>query len=290
MSSGEKQLILVVDDEEQLRKLKRMVLERAGYSVLLAASGPEALAISRGYAGDIHLLISDIEMQGMSGLDLARRMTAERPGMRVLLDSGNPGYAEKIDFPFLAKPFLPHQLLDAVAQVLQSQNTDEAVSRLRPEEPSSVPARAKPVEPIRPHKKHWRPPDTAALWGAAAAILLAIVPLGLYQLRSRLSLPETLSLRATRGLVSAPLATSDRPLILNLDTSGLPQRDSYRIDILTEGGEVIATSRAPAHGSSASLTSTGLRPGTKFIRLSDLSGNLLREYTLQVRGKQVVSP
>jgi CheY-like chemotaxis protein len=291
MSSGDKQLILVVDDEDQLRKLKRTLLERAGYAVLLAASGSEALAISRGFAGDIHLLVSDIEMQGMSGLDLARRMTAERPSMRVLLNSGNPGYAEKTDFPFLAKPFLPHQLQNAVAQVLQNGVISEAVPRRYSEEQASVsPISAVPVEIIRRHKKlSWRLPQTATYWAAAALIVLAVVPLGLYQRRSRLSLTNTLTLHATRGLVN-PVVTSGRALILNLDTSGLPQQDSYQIETLTEAGQVIAASRARAHDSTVSVACPGLGPGVYFVRLYDPSRNLLREFALEVRGKQVATP
>jgi CheY-like chemotaxis protein len=288
MLSGGKQVILVVDDEEQLRKLKRMLLERAGYFVLVAANGPEALAISHGYSGEIHLLVSDIEMHGMSGLDLARQMTAERPGVRVLLNSGNPGYAEGIGFPFLAKPFLPSQLQDAVTQLLSSRDGGPVLHPYS-EEPSIAPAPPTLVETIRPRK--WRPwllRQSAAYWAAASIIVLA-VPLGLYQFRSRSSPPDTVNLYVTRGPVNFAAAPR-RPLILNLDISGLPRQVSYQIEILTEAGQVIAASRAPAHGSIVSVTSPGLPSGVYFVRLYDPSRTLLREFALQVRGKQAAAP
>ena len=57
----------------------------------MAGGGAEALTVSRGYDGRIDLLLSDIEMNDMSGIDLAHQMTAERRGLRVLLKSGKSG-------------------------------------------------------------------------------------------------------------------------------------------------------------------------------------------------------
>jgi CheY-like chemotaxis protein len=84
VSSDKRKVVLVVDDEEQVRNLTRRILERAGYRVLMAGDGPEALAISRGYPGKIHLLLTYVEMNAISGFELSHRLMAERPNIRVL--------------------------------------------------------------------------------------------------------------------------------------------------------------------------------------------------------------
>jgi two-component system cell cycle sensor histidine kinase/response regulator CckA len=114
--------ILVVEDEEGVRRLAVETLQRKGYRVIEAASGEEALKLAGGYDGTIHLLISDVVMPGMKGPELADRLRAIRPGIRVLLISG---YAADVVTPadleeaaYLAKPFAPAALLKAVKHVL----------------------------------------------------------------------------------------------------------------------------------------------------------------------------
>jgi CheY-like chemotaxis protein len=80
--------ILLVEDEDQVRKLIRSILERLGYRVLEASQPREALLIGAGYEGPIHLLLTDIVMPEVGGHDLAERLTASRPEMRVLFISG----------------------------------------------------------------------------------------------------------------------------------------------------------------------------------------------------------
>jgi CheY-like chemotaxis protein len=108
-------VVLAVDDDRQVLKLTRAILERTGYRVMAASDGPEALAFSRSYAGEIHLLLSDVEMPGVGGVELARLVIAERPGTRVLMQSANPAYRQLTEFPFLAKPFTADALKQAVA-------------------------------------------------------------------------------------------------------------------------------------------------------------------------------
>jgi CheY-like chemotaxis protein len=117
----EKKIVLIVDDEEPLRKLSRRILEKAGYGVLLASGSREALVISRGYSEQIHMLLSDVEMPGMNGIALGCQITTERPGIAVLLNSANPSYAGETQFAFLAKPYTPDKLQIAIAQTLESQ-------------------------------------------------------------------------------------------------------------------------------------------------------------------------
>ena len=90
--------------------------------MLAAASGEEALKLAGGYDGTIHLLISDVVMPGMKGPELADRLRAMRPGIRVLLISG---YAADVVTPadlneasLLTKPFAPAALLKAVRHLL----------------------------------------------------------------------------------------------------------------------------------------------------------------------------
>ncbi|MBV9742792.1 MAG: response regulator [Acidobacteriia bacterium] len=116
-------VVLVTDDEEQVARLCRALLERAGYRVLTASDGLAALALSRQYTGEIDVLLSDVDLPGMSGIALAHQITRERPSIGVLLASGNPDHADLSGFAFLAKPFSGEALRNAIAQVLPPVST-----------------------------------------------------------------------------------------------------------------------------------------------------------------------
>jgi len=77
--------ILVVDDEVSLRQLLVRQLRGEGYTVLEAGYGMEALAVARASDEEIHLVLSDIRMPGMLGTELAQRLVAEHPSVRVVL-------------------------------------------------------------------------------------------------------------------------------------------------------------------------------------------------------------
>jgi signal transduction histidine kinase/CheY-like chemotaxis protein len=115
--------ILVAEDEDAVRQLAIESLERRGYRVLAASSGEEALKIASAHDGTIHLLISDVVMPGMKGPELADRLRALRPGIRVLLISG---YAADVVTPadlkearLLSKPFAPAALIKVVRHILE---------------------------------------------------------------------------------------------------------------------------------------------------------------------------
>ena len=117
--------ILLVEDEEQVRALARASLVEAGYTVLEACNGAEALALSARHTGPLHLLLTDVVMPGMSGSELARALQAQRPGLRVLYMSGYPdeqlgrhGVAEP--HALLPKPITPERLRAQVRRVLDS--------------------------------------------------------------------------------------------------------------------------------------------------------------------------
>jgi CheY-like chemotaxis protein len=112
--------ILLVEDEEGVRRVVETMLKRRGYTVLSSASPAEALAVAGGYKGQIDLLIADMVMPGMSGPQMAERLIATRPHTRVLYVSG---YGDPIEartsFAFLQKPFSTEELAVKVREVLR---------------------------------------------------------------------------------------------------------------------------------------------------------------------------
>jgi CheY-like chemotaxis protein len=128
------EIILVVEDEEPIRTLVRACLEGNGYSVLDAADPASAIELSNRHSGRIHLLLSDVIMPGMSGRELALRMVALRPTVKVMYMSG---YANDLiddrgtldrNVVLLEKPFTRHALLTKVRQALQNAENAEATS------------------------------------------------------------------------------------------------------------------------------------------------------------------
>ena len=116
--------ILVVDDEVSLRRLIVRQLRSEGYTVLEAGYGMEALAVARTSPDPIHLVLSDIRMPGMLGTELAKRLLAEHPSVRVVLMS-----AHALDdlttvsdgrgiVQVLTKPFDGQQMLAVIKLVL----------------------------------------------------------------------------------------------------------------------------------------------------------------------------
>ena len=116
--------ILLVEDEWTVRDLALEILEEAGYHVLVARDPEEALEIAKERAGEIELLISDVVMPGMSGLELARRLRGAAPQLRILLMSGYPESALASrgaldpEFPMLKKPFSVETLRNRVRALL----------------------------------------------------------------------------------------------------------------------------------------------------------------------------
>src|SRR5437588_10244537 len=108
--------ILVVDDQDVVRDVIRLTLERAGYTVLEAASPNAGIDLVRD-AGAIDLLVTDVVMPEMDAFELADRIACEVPGVRILYTSG---YTDAgAEGPFIQKPFTPAQLVDKVGAVLE---------------------------------------------------------------------------------------------------------------------------------------------------------------------------
>jgi CheY-like chemotaxis protein len=117
--------ILLVEDEEAVRKLARTILQKYGYKVLEAPNGEEAIRIVQGQNGNpIHLMVTDVVMPRMSGRQLADRLASLWPGMKILYMSGytdnaivhhgvlEPGIA------YIQKPFTPDGLASKVREIL----------------------------------------------------------------------------------------------------------------------------------------------------------------------------
>ncbi|MCG8461317.1 MAG: ATP-binding protein [Holophagales bacterium] len=124
LREGVSATVLVLEDESTLRRLVCGVLHRFGFEVREAETGPGALRLSREHEGEIHLLLTDVVMPGGDGPEVAEKIVARRPDVRVLYISGYPdeflgkrGILSE-DINFLSKPFTPSQLLAKVREVL----------------------------------------------------------------------------------------------------------------------------------------------------------------------------
>jgi DNA-binding NtrC family response regulator len=118
--SEPKATILIAEDEEYLRNLLRTILERGGFDVLVAEDAQEALHIAREHDNRIDMLVSDIQMPGMTGLDLAKELKRFVPNLPVLLVSGySQGVLLDSGWRFLQKPYMPSAILHTVRQSLQ---------------------------------------------------------------------------------------------------------------------------------------------------------------------------
>jgi len=116
--------VLVVEDEDGVRNLVRDILQTAGYTVLEARHGAEALDVSERHVGPIHLLLTDVVMPEMSGRELAQRLAILRPATKVLFMSGYTANAVvhhgvlDPDTDFLQKPITAAVLTRKVRQIL----------------------------------------------------------------------------------------------------------------------------------------------------------------------------
>ncbi len=136
--------ILIVEDDENLRNLLHRSLESNGFCVLPAADGADALRLCQHHAGTIDLVVSDVVMPRLNGLELSERVRAARPNTKFLFITGFgdqfPGLCEPIKYGtnVLEKPFLPSELLRKVEDAL---NEVAKVSHDRSDEQSIPPAK-----------------------------------------------------------------------------------------------------------------------------------------------------
>jgi CheY-like chemotaxis protein len=122
---GGHETILVVEDEQVLRDMARLILQDCGYQVLDAGCGAEALQVWELNSGRIDLVLSDVVMPGgMSGRELAERLLASRPKLRIIFTSGynveetNTDFFRRDGAAFLQKPYTRADLAKAVRECL----------------------------------------------------------------------------------------------------------------------------------------------------------------------------
>ena len=122
--------VLVVEDDEGVRRVLLKMLQQAGYRVLGASDGEEAIEMCRAGDATLHVLITDVVMPRMGGRELAARLRQVTPDMKVLFVSG---YADSVvlhhgvleaDTHFLQKPFTVEQLGRKVREVLEARAGD----------------------------------------------------------------------------------------------------------------------------------------------------------------------
>ena len=138
--------ILFADDDGQIQKFVAALLSKCGYNLIVANDGFIALQKARDYHGVIHLLLSDIEMPGMTGIELAIQLGRERPETKVLLISGLDSGLLVLNngWQFLPKPFMADMLRDKVRDFLSEQPSTEHTA--------SAPAEVVPVNGAPPLK------------------------------------------------------------------------------------------------------------------------------------------
>ncbi len=129
LPKGGGETVLLVEDEQAILRMGKMMLEMLGYNVLAAGGPEEALALEAGHKGPISLLLSDVVMPQMNGRELARRLLEKRPGMRCLFVSGytadaiaRQGILEE-GLHFIEKPFRLETFAAAVYEVLNAETT-----------------------------------------------------------------------------------------------------------------------------------------------------------------------
>jgi len=123
---GGRETVLLVEDEPMVRDVAARSLRARGYHVLEAADGIDALRVSAAHAGSIHLLLTDVVMPHMGGIELAAHLMQTRPETRVLYTSGYTERAVAIQgapeagVAFLAKPYVPDTLTRRVRELLDA--------------------------------------------------------------------------------------------------------------------------------------------------------------------------
>lgn len=120
------QTLLLVEDERPVREVTKLILERSGYRVLEAPSPDVAIKFCEEHPGPIHLMLTDVVMPRMNGVQLREVALERRPELKVILMSGYPDASRgdsavtEDGTPFIAKPFTPEKLRSLIRSVLAS--------------------------------------------------------------------------------------------------------------------------------------------------------------------------
>ena len=110
-------VVLLVDDEVLIRNMIRLSLRAAGFQVIAAADGQEALSLSRNYPERIDVLLTDVDMPNLDGISLAGQLKTERPEIQVVVMSGRLSGPIRVcgaEIPVLSKPFSTQSLVQMI--------------------------------------------------------------------------------------------------------------------------------------------------------------------------------
>ncbi|NTV13169.1 MAG: response regulator [Desulfobulbaceae bacterium] len=138
--------ILLVEDDRELLKTLREHLRDSGLKIRFAASGNEALKLAAS-AGELDLLITDVLLPDLNGIELAKRLLARQPGLKVAFMSGylrpslaDPDAAEAQPTPFIQKPFSGKTLTAFIRKCLRGEEAEEPARTLpkQPEKPANA--------------------------------------------------------------------------------------------------------------------------------------------------------
>lgn len=116
--------IMLVDDDDSVREAIRQILETFDYSVLEACDAGQAIEVARNHANSIELLISDVVMPGMNGMELYQYLLVRRPSLKAIFISGyamtplSPGEQGELALHYMQKPFRPNALLERIRLLL----------------------------------------------------------------------------------------------------------------------------------------------------------------------------
>jgi len=144
ISNGE-ETILLAEDSDPLREMAREYLESAGYTVIEAVSGKDALQRAKEFAGTIHVLLTDVVMPEMNGPELASQLTLLRPGIKVIFTSGYTDDAvarqgiHDSTVAFVQKPYRPKALARKIREVLCDAPDNVAAPEAQPAQDSQSP-------------------------------------------------------------------------------------------------------------------------------------------------------
>ncbi len=128
------EVVLLVEDDEGVRGLTRLILQRSGYVVLEAKDGHEGLTTVQAHPGTIDLLVTDVLMPGLSGGALAAQALKQRPGLKILFVSGHVESTIVMEgvaagMAFLQKPYAPGELAAKVRSILDAKPAARAAGR-----------------------------------------------------------------------------------------------------------------------------------------------------------------
>jgi CheY-like chemotaxis protein len=116
--------ILVVDDIPALANMLASALQRQGYDVLTACDGVDAMRAAEAHPDRIQLLLTDVQMPGMNGVDLWHTLKAKQPELRVIFMSGSVEISTTDGQPFVRKPFALPELIDVVKNAFENADAD----------------------------------------------------------------------------------------------------------------------------------------------------------------------